>query len=745
MLGDTKRPVYANKYNTFIENNCVLLSSKDDHIVLKSPIAVALFPLLNGEYLIEDIVQLLSQLFPPSEVYFTLFQLELDGFIVDAETSHQTKHPDFWQNLDRPLSDVAKRLTKRPVNIFLTQGHLSEPLVDALEDFGIQHDSQAEHSVIISDHLDKSLHEILKDSAVRSCLLIDVSSLTLTIGPVIKQGRSGCLTCLQHRLRLNRPALSFLNKQNNGTHTSPRASFPNSVLQIGLNIAALETAKWLTADEPYALENELVRFDLQTLETSRHTFVHRPQCPQCGNPSISRPKGRILLKHHKLISTSTHYRIQSPNETFKRLKHHISPVTGVVRSMNRVDSGQDALLFNYTVGHSSRIRHQSIESLRLGTRDQSGGKGMSDIQAQVSGLCEALERFSAVHDDDSPDICISFAELQNQAVPPADLLLFSKSQYTDRLIWNAQQNGHFQLVPEPYDEHEAIDWTEAWSLTKDTPCLIPSSYCFYGYEGRGNKYCKADSNGLAAGNTIEEAILQGLFELIERDAVAIWWYNQLRRPSVNLSSFQIPYLDAIQAHYKTIGRELWLLDLTHDLNVPVFVAISRKVQDGPEDILMGFGAHVDAKTAAIRAVLEVNQSLPAVLRTDTERKQQLLPDFADVLDWWNAAKIEDHAYLNASTEEDIKRSEAYPRLDELDPGSVIKTLVHKLSSVGVETLVVDLSRPDIELSVARVIAPGLRHFWRRLAPGRLYTVPVKMGWNTEMLKESQMNPISLFL
>jgi ribosomal protein S12 methylthiotransferase accessory factor len=45
------------------------------------------------------------------------------------------------------------------------------------------------------------------------------------------------------------------------------------------------------------------------------------------------------------------------------------------------------------------------------------------------------------------------------------------------------------------------------------------------------QFCRADSNGNAAGNTLEEAtILQGFVELIERDSVALWWYNRLRRP-----------------------------------------------------------------------------------------------------------------------------------------------------------------------------------------------------------------------
>jgi ribosomal protein S12 methylthiotransferase accessory factor len=60
-------------------------------------------------------------------------------------------------------------------------------------------------------------------------------------------------------------------------------------------------------------------------------------------------------------------------------------------------------------------------------------------------------------------------------------------------------------------------------------------------------------------------------------------------------------------------------------------------------------------------------------------------------------------------------------------------------------LVLDQTRPEIGLPVVKVIVPGLRHFWRRLGPGRLYDVPVKLGWLPAPLSEEQLNPIPMFL
>jgi ribosomal protein S12 methylthiotransferase accessory factor len=60
---------------------------------------------------------------------------------------------------------------------------------------------------------------------------------------------------------------------------------------------------------------------------------------------------------------------------------------------------------------------------------------------------------------------------------------------------------------------------------------------------------------------------------------------------------------------------------------------------------------------------------------------------------------------------------------------------------GLDFLVLDQTRPDIEVPVARVIVPGLRHFYRRFAPGRLFDVPVKLGWRDQPLPENELNPL----
>jgi ribosomal protein S12 methylthiotransferase accessory factor len=81
------------------------------------------------------------------------------------------------------------------------------------------------------------------------------------------------------------------------------------------------------------------------------------------------------------------------------------------------------------------------------------------------------------------------------------------------------------------------------------------------------------------------------------------------------------------------------------------------------------------------------------------------------------------------------------KFGHFDAREQVTACVRLAKQAGLDFLVLDQTRPDIEVPVVRVIVPGLRHFYRRFAPGRLYDVPVKLGLRDRPLKENELNPI----
>ena len=224
------------------------------------------------------------------------------------------------------------------------------------------------------------------------------------------------------------------------------------------------------------------------------------------------------------------------------------------------------------------------------------------------------------------------------------------------------------------------------------------------------------------------------------------WYNRLPKPQVDLDSFAEPYFQNLQQYYQSLNRDLWVLDLTSDLQIPCFAAISSRKEREVEDILLGYGAHFDPKVALSRALTEVNQILPNVLSFKDDGTTNYPPS-ADPLAirWWQTATLANQSYLVADSQVMPKKSSDYLPLASDDLLADVQLCQQIVEQNGLELLVLDQTRPDIGLRVAKVIIPGIRHMWKRLGTGRLYDVPVKMGWLPEPLKEEELNPFPMWM
>jgi thiazole/oxazole-forming peptide maturase SagD family component len=309
------------------------------------------------------------------------------------------------------------------------------------------------------------------------------------------------------------------------------------------------------------------------------------------------------------------------------------------------------------------------------------------------------------------------------AIHPNAWMLFSERRLADRAHWN-QRGSRFSRVPEPFDPAREIEWSPVLPLDGGETRYLPTACLYYGYESRADApFAVADSNGCASGATLEEAVFQGLMELVERDCAALWWYNRVLRPGADLASFGDPYPAELAAYYASIQRSLWALDLTHDLGIPVFVAVSRRIDKPAQDICFGFGAHLDPRIALERALTEMNQLLPAVMFASAEHPDRYAGD-AETIHWWKTATVEREPYLSPDANAPPRRLADFSWLGSDDLREDILSCVRLLRDRGLRTYALDQSRPDTGLHVARVIVPGLRHFWARFAPGRLYDVPV---------------------
>jgi ribosomal protein S12 methylthiotransferase accessory factor len=682
-----------------------------------------------------------------------LHQLAARGFVVEANEAVPSETAAFWHILGSDTHKAQQALQKTTISLRAIGQSDATSLQNALSALDIQVVADGDVLVVVTDdYLRPELAEINEEMLRngRVWLLCKLTGTTPWIGPLFIPSETACWHCLSVRLRGNRQVESYIQKKLAPTTPglAPRASLA-STIAIAANLAATELFKWLSQTTNGQLHNQLLTYNTATLELEKHALTQRPQCLSCGDPEFLRdyktPRPISLQASLKQASNDGGHRSALPEETLARHQKNISPLTGVVSSLESLFQDSNGLTYSYAAGHNFAMTQDDMSILRRNLRARSGGKGMTDVQAKVSAIGEAMERYSGVfRGDDEITHAASYRELGDKAIHLDDILLFSPQQYENRHEWNKARTTNFHLVPNLFDEEKVIDWTPLWSLTNQNFKYVPTVYCYFGHPDLQYFYCGSDSNGCSAGNTLEEAILQGFFELVERDAVAMWWYNRVKRPSLHLPSFNNPYTQTLTDFYHKHNRSLWVLDITSDLGIPVFAAISGRTDKEAEDIIVGFGAHLDPQIALMRALSEVNQLLSTVWYTHRDGNTQYHINDQETLDWFTKARISDLTYLAPADHLAPRTLSGFEQVYHNDIKQDIEHCLEIVRGKGLDMLALDMTRPDVGMNACRVIVPGLRHFWRRLGAGRLYDVPVQMGWLSKPISEDELNPISMF-
>jgi ribosomal protein S12 methylthiotransferase accessory factor len=669
------------------------------------------------------------------EIRHGIQQLLAAGYVVDSAGAAATRGP---------ARTGARALAPGISLRFL--GHPDEDLAIArtLTECGLSIvDGSDLTIVVVEDYLDPRLTGAIDDilATDRACVPFKPYGSIAWLGPVFRRGGDACWGCMLHRVQVNRPVEMYLHGDGRPLESIlPRPKHTRATLTAASLFAGCEIVRRLQprGREPASrgLElAELVTLDIEHMSRQLRPLVRRPQCLRCGDPGWMKEQleNAIVLQSRRKVATSDGgHRIEPAESTHDRLVRHVDSAIGAISNLGAMPSKNHSLRPVFSASHYLR------PAAGTATRDErfdqvSVGKGWTVAQARTSALCEALERQCARFQGDEPRVRGSQRELAPLAIDPRELLLFSERQYAQGTPQLARSRllatPRSQVVPRAFDASQAIDWTPAWSLTQQARKLVPFTYVFAGApQLEVERVCAWDSNGCAAGNCLEEAILQGIFELVERDATAIWWYNRISRPGIALESFDQPYFLQVREHYAQAGHELWLLDLTHDLGIPVVIALASEMAG--ERYAAGLGCHLDLGMAVQRALTELHQVF------DPEHRHDPL---------FTRSEIGDESFLRPLQGAPVHTAASHPNPCSDDLRDDLELCSSRLRAAGLELLVVDYSRPDVALTTVKVMVPGLRHFWPRFAPGRLYDVPVRLGWLPRPWVEAELNPMPLLM
>jgi ribosomal protein S12 methylthiotransferase accessory factor len=732
-LGGNDSLQFAQNFSVYVlPPDVVCLYSEDRKFFLHGQLYCALATAIGNGRPLAQVVRRLEKEFATDTIREALKRLLDRRYLVRKQQSSAPVMAAFWAAIGLPPGVAESNLQKCRVRIRAVDVNGAKELGSALGKLGVRVvTGKADLTVtLVNDYLEARLAELNRQhlSDHSRWLLMQPSGAFPLVGPVIHPSASACWACLAERMKRNREIKAFLDSvEARRVVASPLAG--NMFGQGAIALAAVEIAKAIATDFRTDLRDHIISLDLPGSTVARHYVARRPQCPACGQKKLRDPRRKpvpiTLSGGEKLLMTSGGFRTVSSRATVARYRKHVSPLTGVVTRLQRIEADLP-LNTNYYAGHNFSEPAETVDQLRGGLSGGSYGKGSTAEQGEASALMEAIERYSGIYQGDEIRTARRFTDFTaGDAILPNDVLLFSDAQYR-RGQSGTPDPDQMMPIPAPFDRSAKIDWSPVWSLRDQRFRYLPTSLLYFFYRGgSGIGHIHADSNGCAAGNTIEEAILQGFLELVERDSYAIWWYNRLPRPEVDLSGFDDSYVRDLRVQFAETGRKVWMIDITSDLGIPSYVAMSHSIENGEDFVEFGSGSHFDPRIAALRALTELNQFLSLGLSAGRNE---------------GPLSLKENPYLLPSGDAPV-RPDFSSKFGTVDNREQVLSCVRLVGQHGFDFLVLDQTRLDTEVPVVRVIVPGLRHFYRRFAPGRLYDVPVKLGWLDKPVLESELNPL----
>ncbi len=310
------------------------------------------------------------------------------------------------------------------------------------------------------------------------------------------------------------------------------------------------------------------------------------------------------------------------------------------------------------------------------------GKGATVEESRISAIMEGIERYSAEAHDREIRVAL-FQELEGRepVINPEDLIL-PEGAVTDRFM----------------------SWYQGYDIVNKQTLWVPAFAVFHPVPPRHRGVFRTNTNGLASGNTIEEAIFHALSEVIERDAWSLVETTRNTGPAV--MGIDDPVIQDMQTKFADAQVEVTIRDITSDIGIPTIAAVADDVLlKDPSLLTIGIGTHTSARIAVMRALTEVAQS--RLTQIHGAREDTTIADLRKKMGYERAKRINGYWYRDNGTV-DYK---TIPSSDTDDFLKDINNIITALEKKGLDrVIVVDLTREEIGIPVVRVIVPGLEVF-----------------------------------
>ena len=321
-----------------------------------------------------------------------------------------------------------------------------------------------------------------------------------------------------------------------------------------------------------------------------------------------------------------------------------------------------------------------------------GGKGITKEHAKASAMMEGFERYSAERHDGDETTTATLEEISSQG------------DYINPESLNLPKDFRKENL-----DSMKLEWSLAKDIISDKDYYVPTNAIYHPYVHGSDceSLFKSNTNGLASGNVLEEAILHGIFEVIERDAWSIFELTHKNYAQIDLDSIESDIVNDTIDKFESEGIKIKLMDFTADIDVPTIAASADDTVTKDAGLLtLGMGTHLDPEVAILRALTEVAQS--RATQSNGAREDTVRADFAREAGYERMKRI--NKFYFRDEDEKIPLSS----IENKSTTSINKDLeivTEELMAHDIDKILYyDLTRPELDVSVVRVIIPEMELF-----------------------------------
>ncbi|NLZ16385.1 MAG: tetratricopeptide repeat protein [Desulfobulbaceae bacterium] len=384
----------------------------------------------------------------------------------------------------------------------------------------------------------------------------------------------------------------------------------------------------------------------------------------------------------------------SPEQTVERFHERLrASGLDILKEIRRIDNGRLDIPVYFSVC--------GAEAWRVIGNKKQMGKGSSPEQSRASACMELAERFSFFSFLKNPSRFLvgDYQEMESLGYPVLPI---------QTLLASVHDTSHSPQVLREMLAGIPLRWVWARRLSDMSPWLVPFSW-FYAIN---------EFNGPAAGNTTEEAVLQGICEVVERHVCAIVSREERQVPEIGLDSITEPVAARLVEKFHTHGIHLHLFDFSLDTGIPTVAALAWDPATFPEtsEIVFTAGTTPDANKAVIRAITEVAQ-LAGDFNSSSNYVASGLP---------KPGSLGEVAYLLKKEKSETVPLLSLRDLSHADILEEVRACTNALAQQGLEVFVVNTTHADLQIPAVYTIVPGA-HFRERAMGGNAVLFAAKLA------------------